>query len=199
MSVDSDYFNALYARNDDPWGIGKRWYEVRKRALILASLPRASFARVFEPGCGAGHLTMELAPRAKALVAMELVPGAADLVRARLAGHGHVEVTTGAVPDNWPTGEFDLMVFSEIGYYIDAQAWTQVAARAARSLSDDGVLLACHYRHPFLERAQTTEAVHGAFASRHELHAHAHHVEPDFVIDVWTRAPLARRDEEGRA
>ncbi|CTP90850.1 hypothetical protein XTPLMG728_2708 [Xanthomonas translucens pv. poae] len=40
MSAVQQYFGAMY-RDDDPFGYRERWYEARKRALLLASLPRA--------------------------------------------------------------------------------------------------------------------------------------------------------------
>ena len=41
----------LYADGADPWRAGS-WYERRKRAVVLASLPRERYRRAFEPGCG---------------------------------------------------------------------------------------------------------------------------------------------------
>ena len=54
------YFDRLYADADDPWGLGTRFYEQRKRSLLLASLPRPRFDSAFEPGCATGLLTAEL-------------------------------------------------------------------------------------------------------------------------------------------
>ena len=45
----SEYFDAIYA-HDDPFGYRERWYEARKRALLLASLPAQRFGRVWEIG-----------------------------------------------------------------------------------------------------------------------------------------------------
>jgi len=54
-SLPAEWFDAFYtAGGDDPWGFTHRWYERRKRALTLASLPRERFARAFEPGCSVG-------------------------------------------------------------------------------------------------------------------------------------------------
>jgi hypothetical protein len=33
------YFEAMFAKSDDPWKFKSRWYERRKRALTLACLP----------------------------------------------------------------------------------------------------------------------------------------------------------------
>ena len=41
-SLTAAWFEDFYARHDDPWGFETRWYEERKRALLLASLPAAA-------------------------------------------------------------------------------------------------------------------------------------------------------------
>ncbi|MCY1287163.1 Nodulation protein S (NodS) [compost metagenome] len=187
MPVDREYFSRLYGRQDDPWGLGTRWYEARKRALLMATLPRERFARAFEPGCGGGHLTVELAPRCDALVAMELADSAAGQARQRVAEFAHVQVLTGELPQHWPEGSFDLIVFSELGYYFPKSDWHEVAALAAGALTDDGVIVACHFRHLFAEQQITAQAVHDAIGAQHGLYRHIHHQEPDFTMDLWSR------------
>ena len=44
------YFDALYAGSEDPYVVRHRWYEIRKRAVLLAALPRARYRRTYEPG-----------------------------------------------------------------------------------------------------------------------------------------------------
>ena len=72
------YFDRLYAQAADPWGLGTRFYELRKRALLLAALPRAAFRRAFEPGCAIGLLTEELARRCGQVVAWDVADAAVE-------------------------------------------------------------------------------------------------------------------------
>ena len=58
-SLPADYFARLYSESDDPWRISLGWYERRKRALLMASLPHERFSVVFEPGCSNGELTIQ--------------------------------------------------------------------------------------------------------------------------------------------
>ena len=44
MSIDVRYFAELFAASDDPWAFRSRWYEKRKRDLVMAALPREGFA-----------------------------------------------------------------------------------------------------------------------------------------------------------
>ena len=54
--MDRAAFDRLYRGGTDPYGLRTRWYEMRKRAIVLAALPRARYARAFEPACGIGVL-----------------------------------------------------------------------------------------------------------------------------------------------
>ena len=63
MSLDTGYFDQMYAAAPDPWGLSTRWYEARKYALTLALLPEPRYRDAFEPGCSVGVLTGMLAAR----------------------------------------------------------------------------------------------------------------------------------------
>ena len=56
-------FDAMYAADPDPWDVGGSSYEVRKRAVVLACLRRARYATAWDPACGTGHLTADVAAR----------------------------------------------------------------------------------------------------------------------------------------
>jgi cyclopropane fatty-acyl-phospholipid synthase-like methyltransferase len=183
------YFEAMYARDDDPWRLRQRWYERRKRELIVAMLPRERYRSAFEPGCANGELSTVLAGRCDALLAVDLHAGAVRAARSRLAHCPNVRVEVCAVPHQWPAGtvRFDLVVISEFAYYLDPDELDMLAARVQTSLDNDGCLLACDWRRPFAHRQTSAEAVHACFASRCDIGLVAHHVEADMLIDVWTR------------
>jgi len=65
------YFDGLYGASDDPYALRVRWYEERKRALILATLPRRRYQRAFEPGCGIGEFTVALSTRCDMVLASD--------------------------------------------------------------------------------------------------------------------------------
>jgi LmbE family N-acetylglucosaminyl deacetylase len=71
-------FDALYAGAADPWGLAGRWYEQRKRAVLLAGLPRPRFRRAFEPGCATGLITAELAKRCERVLAWDVATSAVE-------------------------------------------------------------------------------------------------------------------------
>ncbi|SDE32527.1 SAM-dependent methyltransferase [Paraburkholderia lycopersici] len=188
------YFDDKFAANADPWRYRESWYEARKRALLLAALPRARYRGVFEPGCAIGALSAELARRCEHLLCADLAPRAVATARARLAAFPHADVQTLAMPHDWPAGRFDLIVVSEFAYYLNAADCTALAALAASSLETRGTLACCHWRHGgetwMLESAQ----VHGIFAQAAAnalLHGVVQIEDADFLLDVWSRDALS--------
>jgi len=186
----ADAFDAFYADGDeDPWGFTDRWYEQRKQAITLAALPRRHFGRAFEPGCSIGVLTELLAPRCENLLATDVAQAALLQARRRTSRFPQVRIERASVPAQWPDGEFDLIVLSEVGYYCGSTDLTRLAERAAASLAADGVLVACHWRHPVAEYPISGDDVHAALRAQSGLASLAHHLEEDFVLDVLVRPP----------
>ncbi|HEX4339959.1 MAG TPA: SAM-dependent methyltransferase [Polyangiaceae bacterium] len=183
-----EYFSRIYRDSKDPWNFEESWYERRKYALTLASLPRERYARAFEPGCSIGVLSELLAPRCDALVCYELVTSVADRARERLKKYPNASVDVRAIPDDWPDGELDLVLFSEVVYYLDSDGVDAVAKNVERTLVAGGHVVAVHYlketdyplsgdaAHAELERRMTGMARLGSY------------VEPSFRLDVFERS-----------
>lgn len=179
MSLTPDFFDRMYAADADPWGFATRWYEQRKYALTLAALPHRRYARALEIGCSIGVLTTALADRCDELTALD--PSADALAAARARVPSWVRLQQGAVPSDWPTGAYDLVVLSEVGYYLDPADLDRLLDLVERDLAPGGVVVACHWRHPVADYPQTGDAVHEVLgrwprSSRVEEH--------DFLLDV---------------
>jgi SAM-dependent methyltransferase len=195
-SVPAEYFDRMFAASDDPWAFRTRWYEQRKRDLTLAVLPRQRYQRVFEPACANGVLSALLAERCDALVCMDLSADAVRLARTRLAGFGDVEVIQGHLPGDWPGGEFDLIVLSEVAYYLAPEDFSAVIDRCVASLSPGGALLACHWLHPIDQCPMDGRQVHAMLAGQLPLHRAVRHEEADFLLELWCVQPCAIDLEE---
>ena len=197
MSVPADYFAAMYAGSDDPWGFRTRWYEKRKRDVTLAALTKPRYRRAFEPGCSIGVLTAGLAGRCDELVATDLDDRALGTAREALAGHDHVRVGRLAVPQEWPDGMFDLVVVSELGYYLGSPDLDLLLDRVVGSLAPLGTLLVCHWRHQVADYPSSGDAVHQRVLDRPELVRAVAHEEEDFRLDLMTlgAAPSPARRE----
>ncbi|SDO27349.1 N-acetylglucosaminyl deacetylase, LmbE family [Microbacterium sp. ru370.1] len=190
-TVDQGYFDGMYARHDDPWGFDSRWYEERKRAVLLAALPRRHYRAVFEAGCATGALTAALADRAEHVLAVDLASAALERARTRLTGRRGVELRRATLPFEWPEGEFDLIVLSEVAYYWAGDDLHRGLAAAVSSLAADGCLVACHWRHPVAEYPRDGDEVHAGIGARTDLVRLVRHEEEDFLLEVFGR-PGAR-------
>ena len=196
--ADRAYFDQLYAGGQDPYGVHARWYEARKRAVLMAGLPRHRYRWAYEPGCGAAALTLELAMRCDRVLASDFSASAVAAARVRVEGLPRVRVAQHALPEDWPHGQapFDLIVLSEIGYFMDANAWQAVALACQASLAEDGDLVACDWRPDFAQRRQSTEQVQAALGHL-GLQRQVLHEEADFVLQVWSRDARSVAQREG--
>ncbi|NAZ87550.1 PIG-L family deacetylase [Kineococcus indalonis] len=192
-SLPASFFEEFYAEHgEDPWGFEDRWYERRKRALTLASLPRERFRSALEVGCSGGVFTAELAPRCGQLLALDAAASAVQRARGRVRAAGfaeRVDTRVGTVPRDWPGGVFDLVVLSEVAYYCGPRDLAELVARAAGSLAHDGVLVACHWRHLVRGYPLTGDEVHRVLRAEPGLQVLAAHEEEDFLLDVLVPAP----------
>ncbi len=176
-------FGELFASSDDPWGYLDRWYEQRKRALSLAALPRPRYRRAFEPGCANGVLSAALAERCQEVVAADAAGRALQLAARRVPANVRLERL--AVPAEWPSGSFDLIVVCELGYYLDRPELKAFLDRVHDSLEVGGTLLAVHWRHPIVGWPLDGAAVHDAIAARPWLTRECRHEERDFLLEVF--------------
>ena len=190
---DAAYFDDLYSSGADPWNLADSWYERRKRSVLLASLPREHFRRAFEPGSARGDLSIGLVERVDELWCAESSAAAIEVARRRLPGSVHIERLH--IPEGWPSGRFDLIVLSEVGYYVEDL--DQLVSCIDQSLDDDGVLAMVHWRHVAIDHPHTAETVHAALRMVSGLTLLTHHEESDFLLDVLSRDGLSVAQLEG--
>ncbi len=158
-----DELDELHRDSADPWGVDSRWYERRKRELLLASLPRARFGRALEVGCSTGALTEALSERCVTVLGVDRSTAALDAARRRLAHRPGVTLAPVDVSRDWPEGTFDLVVVSEVGYFLSPAALDRLVERIAGSLTADGVVVLCHWRHRVHGWAMDADEVHRRF------------------------------------
>jgi predicted TPR repeat methyltransferase len=147
-SLPAAYFDALYARENDPWCFATSPYEQAKYAATLQALAAARFANAFEVGCSIGVLTRLLANRCTRLLAVDVAEAALAQARRRCADLDHVALERLQVPDEWPQQTFDLIVFSEVLYYLSPDDVSRTALRSRDSLRPHGTVVLVHYILP---------------------------------------------------
>ena len=101
------------------------------------------------------------------------------------------------LPDDWPDERFDLIVLSEMGFYLDPEAVQTVAIKARQSLCAGGTLVACHWRYPVQGFDLHGDRVHELLEQHLHLARLVHHREDDFVLNVWSDHAASVAEREG--
>lgn len=76
------------------------------------------------------------------------VAAAVALARVRVRDLANVEVVQAWIPESWPCSPLDLVALSELGYFVSQSESSAVIECIKRSLTQRGMILACHWRHP---------------------------------------------------
>ncbi len=189
-SLPPSYFEALYAADPDPWRFASSPYERDKYAATLAALGDRRFARALEVGCSIGVLTRQLAPRCDVLLAVDVVEMALDQARARCAQLPHVRFARLQVPRGWPEGRFDLILLSEVVYYLAPADVDALAARVRASLEPGGCALLVHWLGP-TNYPLSGEAAAERFVTAAALSPALHLRHPEYRLDLLLALPSA--------
>ncbi|MCJ8142241.1 nodulation S family protein [Ancylobacter sp. A5.8] len=144
-SLPPTYFDALYAADADPWRFETSAYERAKYEATLAALPMPRSTSALEIGCSIGVLTARLAPRCDRLRAVDVSSRALDIARRRCGELPQVSFEEVRVPQQWPDGTFDLILLSEVLYYLDRDDLARLAAQVSGALQPGGAVMMVHW------------------------------------------------------
>jgi SAM-dependent methyltransferase len=162
------YFDDVYRANTDPWQFASSPYEREKYAATLAALSRPHYGRAFEIGCSIGVFTAQLALRCSHLLAIDVSEAALAQARQRCANLPQVEIQKMQVPVEFPTGQFDLILLSEVGYYWSPADMARAADKILAALPPGGQLLLVHWTPVVPDYPQTGDEVHTFFLQKAE-------------------------------
>lgn len=177
--VDPDRLDALYAGTDDPWDFRTSAYERAKFAATVAALPRPRYASALEIGCGNGELARRIAPRCTAYHGLDAVDRALAAARRAVPSARFDRLF---LPDRLPDGAYDLIVLSEILYFLDADAIADLAGQVGGRWPKADVICVTWLGpsgNP-LEGAEALDLFRAAFPGKLEMIAET----PDYRIDV---------------
>ncbi len=141
QSRPATYFERLYRSSPDPWAFETSLYEQAKYDNTLHTLGNRHFTLALEVGCSIGVLTRMLAPRCTCLLGLDIVEAPLRAARTRCADYPHVCFERMQVPQEWPEGPFDLIVLSEVLYFLSCGDIDACAAHVAKTLQSKGIVL----------------------------------------------------------
>jgi SAM-dependent methyltransferase len=189
-SVSKAAFEAKYRSARDPWNFTASRYERDRYELTLRSLMHARYQRAFEPACSIGVLTAALAERCDELTAIDIAPSAVAAARERCAAFPQVTIECADLATMCPEGRFDLIVFSELGYYFPAARLTRIALTLADALAPGGELIGVHWLGSsddhLLHGDEVHAILHSALSASCTWIKGARH--PGFRLETWRRA-----------
>jgi 2-polyprenyl-3-methyl-5-hydroxy-6-metoxy-1,4-benzoquinol methylase len=160
----AERFERLYHESPDPWDYHTSSYERQKYAATLAALPRSSHGLCLEVGCSIGVLTGHLAARCEHVVAIDFSLSALRLAREHLRGTGNVDLLRASFPDEAPPGSWDLVVCSEVLYYLQQPALDEAIGWIEAQLSYGASVLAVSWRGVGRDEPLTGDELHDRLA-----------------------------------
>lgn len=143
-SLPASYFEDMYARDPDPWRFETSAYEVAKYAATIAALGGRRYCSALEVGCSIGVLTKRLSAQVQDLLAIDVSETALSSAAKRCDGD-RVRFERRAFPAEAPTGAFDLILLSEVLYYLDDDDLAAAGRWADGALARGGDLLLVHW------------------------------------------------------
>jgi SAM-dependent methyltransferase len=191
-SLDPAYFARLYEANADPWQFETSAYERGKYCSSLMALPLEHYHCGFEIGGSIGVLTSMLADRCDRLLSVDVSPVAQQRARNRCADRPNVEFRVMRFPRQTPLETFDLIVFSEVGYYFCLPELAIARSWIAEALQPGGHLLLVHWTPSVEDCPLTGDEVHEHFLEMTPtpLNRIFHQESVNYRIDVLARPSL---------
>ncbi|MER8703233.1 trifunctional glycosyltransferase/class I SAM-dependent methyltransferase/polysaccharide deacetylase [Mesorhizobium sp. M1273] len=139
----TSFWNRHFAI-EDPWNYGSP-YEQEKYERQLEILPAGPIGRALELACAEGHFTRQLAPRVGHLTATDISAVAVGRARARCRHQLNIEFRVlDFLADTLP-GEMDLIICSEVLYFLDnLDELRRVASKIVEALAPGGSFVSAH-------------------------------------------------------
>ncbi|HWE09785.1 MAG TPA: SAM-dependent methyltransferase [Solirubrobacteraceae bacterium] len=180
-------FEARYRRDADPWAYTTSAYERDKYAATLRACGEGPFAAALELGGSIGVFSALLAPRCRSLVTIDASETAVADARRRLAGRESVTTIAGTIPQDIPARDYDLVVASEILYYLTASQ-LDATLDVMRDCTRPGARLAAvHWRPSGPDRPFDAAAVHDRLRRLPWLSPVAAGGTEEYLLDVLER------------
>lgn len=162
-SLSEKYFDDVYDANKDPWNFETSEYEKGKYAVTIAALPKPLYDNAFEIGCSIGVLSELLATRCTKLLAVDAVEEPLVKAREKLKKYLNVRVEKMMIPANFGNEMYDLILLSEVAYYLNDADLAILREKTLAHLKTGGQLLMVHWTPVVHDYPQTGDDVHAYF------------------------------------
>ena len=162
-SAPASFFDETFRKSSDPWRYTSSFYETSKFRTTIRCLPKVQFKNAFEIGCAIGVLSQKLAKKCDRLLSVDYSEVGLEEARKRCAGLPQVRFEQMQIPQQFPTEKFDLILFSEVGYYLTMPDLLTTKQKIIDQLLPGGYLLMVHFRYPVESFILNGDIVHDTF------------------------------------
>jgi LmbE family N-acetylglucosaminyl deacetylase len=143
--VAAEHFNTLFRTSIDPWGYDMEPYEQYRFQKTIDLLEDRSYECGLELGCANGALSKRLSPLCDTLAAVDGSTEALEIARERLSDAAHVRFNHASLPEKTPHGPFDLIVASDVLYYLGVAGIGELMAKLDAAALPNCRLLIANY------------------------------------------------------
>jgi protein-L-isoaspartate O-methyltransferase len=162
-SLQPKYFEDMYRQNPDPWDFETSDYEAQKYQTTIEALPNPRYSNALEVGGSIGVLTALLAQRCDSVLSLDVSQTAQQQAIARCQDLPQVRFNIAQVPQDFPQETFDLILLSEVGYYLSWSDLKQTQQLIIKYLKTNGHLLLVHWTLFAKDYPLTGDQVHDSF------------------------------------
>lgn len=152
--IDPGGFERLFRTTIDPWNYRGSPFEAFKRHVLLRACGLRPYGRGLELACANGVTTRRLARRCLRLLAVDASPTAVAAASERTRDLPSVTVALATLPATMPRGPFDLIVVSEIAYYLSPNDLRLLIRRIEAAVAPGGRVVVLHHLRRFDDAAQ---------------------------------------------
>jgi predicted TPR repeat methyltransferase len=168
-------FFAFKYKRVDPWCFDATPYQVRHFVTTLALIPKRTYRRVLEVGCGEGVFSQRLLQEREILefIGLDISSYAIQRASARCISFRQARFCVENILRAQPRGPFDLIVIAETLYYL-GESVCFLAEAVTRLLRRKGIVV-------LIDPWPDAEALHAHFAQRATLAVLYETVDEDCV------------------
>lgn len=189
-SLTKDYFDKLYQQQADPWNFEQSDYENEKYRETLNVLG-THYASALEIGCSVGVLTYMLAARCTKLLAVDISEKPIEIARKRCENQPQVTFKALDISTEFPTNAYDLILISEVGYYLTEEKLLELYQNCKKNISDQGQILLVHWTGFVEEYPLSGKEVHKLFekfnAEEKVFSELAKITRPEYELVLWQK------------
>jgi len=184
------YFDAMYETSQDPWNFTASAYEQEKYQHTITSLAGKRFGNGIEIGCSIGVLTELLANHCSSILGVDISEQPIAIARERLKNREGIAFAVKQIPQQYPEEQFDLIVVSEVAYYLNNEELQLTKELIFDSLKEGGTLCLVHWRPQIKDCVFNGDEVNEYFLQEPAIIQTYQFINEQYRIDVIEKRSL---------